>query len=350
MLKYNNAKDWISGANLTETFETDVHHIHPKSKLSGKAVRIRDHIANKCIISKATNRDVIKDRLPSEYIQKIEKIDKMRLSAQQIPIEDQPKEYDKIIQFIEKRKTALCKEANRILDRLKEGNNPVAAEPKKLDITAEISKKEGQKIERKLRFFTQEKCILPDCIQPSIQGSNLCYNHREEEEISGEQGLVETKPIKSSMVREVVAFLNSRGGSLFVGVRDKPDQEDPTPGLGEEMDYLYPDTNDPEERYLQQIQDYIRQQITPKSAYDNNVELQLLKQHKVSGKWYTSEEIQEYEEERANHLRLAIRFLWVDVGSSLEASFEGGKTGYSSTIRQKNAGKEEEKYSLDQER
>ena len=115
MLKYNNAKDWISGANLTETFETDVHHIHPKSKLSGKAVRIRDHIANKCIISKATNRDVIKDRLPSEYIQKIEKIDKMRLSAQQIPIEDQPKEYDKIIQFIEKERLHCAKRQTEFL-------------------------------------------------------------------------------------------------------------------------------------------------------------------------------------------------------------------------------------------
>ncbi len=322
MVKYNVAKDWVSGANLTETFETDVHHIHPKSKLSGKSKRTRDHIANKCFISKETNRSVIKDRLPSEYIQKIEKIDKKRLVAQQIKIEESPTEYDKINQFIDNRKTALCKEANRILDRLQEGNDPLA-EPNKFDITAEISKKEGQKIERKLRFFTQGRCVYPDCKEPSMRNSTFCYNHRDSEEISGEQGLVETKPIKSSMVREIVAFLNSRGGNLFVGVRDKPNQADPTPGLGDEIDFLYPDSDDPEERYLQRIQNYVREQITPKSAYDNNVEFKLLKQDKANGTWYSSEEIQEYEEGKEGALKLGNTILWVNVSGCLEASFDG---------------------------
>ena len=347
MVKHNAANDWISGASLTETLEVDIHHIHPKSRLKGKPNRIKDHIANKCFISKHTNRKVIKDKKPSEYIQKIQRIDKNRLTAHQIPIEDQPIKYDNIEEFIKKRVALLCREANRIIDRLKEGKDPKAAEIKKLDITSEISKKEGEKIERKLRFFTQEKCGILGCKNHSIRDSNLCYQHRESDQISGEQGLVETKPIKSSMVRESVAFLNSKGGSLFVGVRDKPDQEDPTPGLGEEMDYLYPNETEPDEKdekYLQKVQDYVREGIDPKSAYDNNVEVKLLKQNKATGKWLEPEEIHDLEQEENNSLDVGNTVLWVNVGCSLEASFEGVRQKkYEKFDKKSNVKKEENK-------
>jgi hypothetical protein len=68
LLVIQGARDWITGAVARED-DLDDHHIVPQSwgkkHLAGKAV---DTILNRTALSSDTNRNIIRDRLPNEYL------------------------------------------------------------------------------------------------------------------------------------------------------------------------------------------------------------------------------------------------------------------------------------------
>ena len=68
LLVLNGARDWISG-NAPQHFDLDDHHIVPKSLASDFARNTSiDTILNRTPLTSETNRDVIRDRLPNEYL------------------------------------------------------------------------------------------------------------------------------------------------------------------------------------------------------------------------------------------------------------------------------------------
>ncbi len=68
LLVLNGARDWISG-NAPQHNDLDDHHIVPKSLGSEYALNTSiDSILNRTPLTSETNREVIRDRLPNEYL------------------------------------------------------------------------------------------------------------------------------------------------------------------------------------------------------------------------------------------------------------------------------------------
>ena len=68
LLVINGARDWISG-NAPQHDDLDDHHIVPKSLGSEYALDTSiDTILNRTPLTSETNRDIIRDRLPNEYL------------------------------------------------------------------------------------------------------------------------------------------------------------------------------------------------------------------------------------------------------------------------------------------
>ncbi len=68
LLVLSGARDWISG-NVPQHDDLDDHHIVPKSLGSEYALHTSiDSILNRTPLTSKTNRDIIKDRLPNEYL------------------------------------------------------------------------------------------------------------------------------------------------------------------------------------------------------------------------------------------------------------------------------------------
>ena len=68
LLVLNGARDWISG-NAPQHDDLDDHHIVPKSHGSEYALNTSiDTILNRTPLTSETNREVIRDRLPNEYL------------------------------------------------------------------------------------------------------------------------------------------------------------------------------------------------------------------------------------------------------------------------------------------
>ena len=68
LLVLEGARDWITG-KVPRHGELDDHHIVPKSRAGEFALRTSiDTILNRTPLTKETNREVIKDRLPNEYL------------------------------------------------------------------------------------------------------------------------------------------------------------------------------------------------------------------------------------------------------------------------------------------
>ena len=68
LLVLNGARDWISG-NVPLPGDIDDHHILPKSKGGEYAKNTPiDSILNRSPLTSETNREIIKDRLPNEYL------------------------------------------------------------------------------------------------------------------------------------------------------------------------------------------------------------------------------------------------------------------------------------------
>ncbi len=127
LTRKNEAMDWGTGLPLKHGMwgkmnQLEMHHIFPKSKLYKKGFRRPEvnALANFCFLTKDTNLK-IGNRMPHEYLPKVEGRHPGALRSQWIPEDPDLWRVENYLDFLEARRELLAAETNRLLERLLHG-------------------------------------------------------------------------------------------------------------------------------------------------------------------------------------------------------------------------------------
>ncbi len=127
VLKYNGAKDWLTGLQLSDktlgdTHKIQYHHIFPKSLLheAGYEQKEINEIANLAFIGGKTNRHIL-NKEPKVYFEKeiIPKRGEEALISQHIPLDRTLWEISNYKNFLNYRRTEIARIINKFLSRFK---------------------------------------------------------------------------------------------------------------------------------------------------------------------------------------------------------------------------------------
>lgn len=202
----NGAHDFVDGT-YPEDNELDVHHIFPKSKgQQYKGDTSIDSILNKTLLKSETNRNYIRDKSPSEYILSLferstEKKVRAQLNTHLISREgvDYMKE-DKFAEFVNTRRETIRGQIRKLIN---DDDNQTDAY-----VAGLLHREESMHLEYK---------------------SSLQWNIKERRV---------DRNLRIEVIKEISAFVNTRGGKLLIGVND-----DGTP-IGIQNDIKYIGSND----------------------------------------------------------------------------------------------------------
>lgn len=195
--KAHGAVDWANGTPLSATYGKAYyihrHHIFPKSLLQKSLFDAENHlhrkiineIANRAFLTAATNWD-ISNRAPSEYLPEVEDRFPGALTSQFIPMDPNLWELERYEDFLDARRTIIARKANEFMSSLLAQTEP----SKELPLAEIIQLGESSGLEFK---------------------STLQWDV-----VRGEQN----KHLRHSVLKTIVAFLNSDGGTLVIGVED----------------------------------------------------------------------------------------------------------------------------------
>jgi hypothetical protein len=124
LTRMGQARDWGTGlplkANLLgKMSRLEVHHIFPKAQLYKRKYKRPEvnALANFCFLTKDTNLDIT-DRLPEEYLPKVEESHPGALASQWIPNDRTLWRIQNFRDFLEARKALLAAEVNRFMEEL----------------------------------------------------------------------------------------------------------------------------------------------------------------------------------------------------------------------------------------
>ncbi|MEM1971312.1 MAG: DUF262 domain-containing protein [Candidatus Anstonellales archaeon] len=124
LVHMNKAMDWFSATDLTNTDTVELHHVFPKKVLKDKGditdEQIND-IRNIVFISAKANRR-ISSKEPRDYF-KSENIDKNRLNAQLIPLDDDLHRKEAYNEFLKKRGELIVNSLNNVLANMYKGHS-----------------------------------------------------------------------------------------------------------------------------------------------------------------------------------------------------------------------------------
>ncbi len=128
LTRKNEAMDWGTGLPLKHGMwgkmnQLEMHHIFPKSKLYKKGFRRPEvnALANFCFLTKDTNLK-IGNRMPHEYLPKVEGRHPGALRSQWIPEDPDLWRVENYLDFLEARRELLAAETNRLMERLLHGD------------------------------------------------------------------------------------------------------------------------------------------------------------------------------------------------------------------------------------
>lgn len=189
-LKHAGAKDWLSGLNISLTNQGKLHyvqhhHIFPKAVLKGAGYESGEinEIANLAFVAGGLNRS-LGSKPPATYFPGvIEARGQEALASQCIPLSQDLWEVANFRQFLEWRRAELARTVNSFLDQIE--SDEVA-----YDLEEMVSAGENELVEYK---------------------SSARYNSH--------TGGVD-RVLEMTIVKGIVGFLNSRGGTLLIGVND----------------------------------------------------------------------------------------------------------------------------------
>ena len=197
LAKAHGAVDWFNGLSLAApvggTYGIHSHHIFPQSRLYENGYSSDSHldrqmvnaIANRAFLTGETNLS-IGNRPPEEYMPEVEERFPGALSSQFIPADPQLWRLDRYRDFLNARRALIAAGLNRFLDDLIIEDEPAAMR----SLSDLISMGEGTGLEFK---------------------STLQWD------------VVEGKPnkgLRDTVLKTLVAFMNSDGGTLLIGVED----------------------------------------------------------------------------------------------------------------------------------
>jgi len=211
LARRNNAKDWGSGLifslqHLGREFKNEYDHIFPRSKLDPllmkqyddkqKAKRLTNDIANIAFLTKRNNA-IKSNKLPQEYFRTIiNERGEDALTAQNITLDDALWSLDSYEDFLKDRRKRIVQGINNLMESLER------EEPEKEKPLEEILKG-GE------TYTLEFKSSLRWDYKQNMENTKLDY------------------PI----LKTLTAFMNSEGGTLYVGVSNDGD------ALGIEQDY-----------------------------------------------------------------------------------------------------------------
>ena len=197
--KDKKAVDWATGGTIYDTigpyYSIQSHHIFPQSLLYKKGFDPENHldkkkvneIANRAFITRDANYQ-ISNKKPSDYLHKVEKQYPEALKQQFIPMDQTLWEVDRYEDFLEKRRELIADGINVFIRRLREKNLKQRKDWKKI-----ISRGEDDFVEFKssMRWDYRYKSI--------------------------------NKNLEHAIAKTISGFLNTEGGTLFIGVKDDTD-------------------------------------------------------------------------------------------------------------------------------
>jgi hypothetical protein len=201
--KSNKAIDWANGGaiygTIGENYSIQSHHIFPKGYLNSNGFDSENHldrkkvneIANRAFITRDANYS-ISDTAPEKYLPKIEKEYPGAISKQFIPNDPEIWNATSYETFLDQRRTLIANEINSFLENLKQ---------QRIDMEPVKAKEESpwkELIKKGENNFVEFKSSLRYCLR-------------------------EQKPMKyieHAIAKTISAFLNSEGGTLFIGVDD----------------------------------------------------------------------------------------------------------------------------------
>ena len=197
LAKARGAVDWFNGASLTnpigDAYRIHSHHIFPQSKLYEQGYSSDSHldrqmvnaIANRAFLTGATNLS-IGNRLPEDYLPEVEERYPGALDSQSIPIDPQLWRLDRYRDFLKSRRELLANRLNSLMEDLVAEEEPTSTRP----LTDLIAMGEGISLEFK-------STLQWDVVQ-GRQNTDL----------------------RDVVLKTLVAFMNTEGGTLLIGVED----------------------------------------------------------------------------------------------------------------------------------
>lgn len=201
--KANKAIDWANGGTIYGTigdyYSIQSHHIFPQAYLYQNGYNSHNHldkkkvneIANRAFITRDTNYS-ISDKSPTEYLPKVDAEYPKAIEKQFIPSDPSLWEASNYEEFLRQRREWIASAINGFLTQLKEH------EAEATSVVENQNRSWNHLIANGETNFTEFKSTLRFCLR-------------------------EKKPmpyIEHSILKTINAFLNSEGGTLFIGVDD----------------------------------------------------------------------------------------------------------------------------------
>lgn len=236
LTKVEGAVDWFNGSPLGETHGSDYeihnHHIFPKSLLYEERYDPDDHlerkkvneIANRAFLTASTNVD-LGSQEPAEYLPEVAEKYPGALKNQFVPMEPDLWKLKNYEEFLKARRGLMVQAINEFMDSL-------VTEPEDLE-----HKPIGDVIQRGESSTLEFKASLQWDIRKDEKGTYL----------------------RHEVLKTIVAFLNSEGGLLVIGVEDDGN----VLGLEEDVRLAGGDIDSFEQLLTNLIKEYIGPEYSP---------------------------------------------------------------------------------------
>ena len=233
--KAHGAIDWFNGLPLAapvgDHYRIHSHHIFPQSVLYRNGYSSDSHvdrkivnaIANRAFLTQETSFSIA-SRLPEDYLPEVEARFPGALQRQFIPMDPQLWQVDRYREFLETRRRLIADRLNNFLDALISEEEPAITRP----LAELIRMGEGPSLEFK---------------------STLQWDVVQERQ---------NKELRDAVLKTIVAFMNSEGGTLLIGVEDSGHIF----GLEQDLRMLGGSTD----RFLQLINTIVADSIGPQYA------------------------------------------------------------------------------------
>jgi len=204
--KSKGAIDWFNGSKLHSkligsSYYLEKHHIFPKNRLekigyyqTSEKQKMVNEIANRAFLTAKANKEISNSE-PIQYLEKVKEKYPNALEQQFVPKNEEYWKLDAFELFLKKRRKKIADEINNFMEHL------IDDEIIKVKIADLIKKEESNNLEFKSTFSWDIK----------------------ENKID--------KDLKFNVLKSVVGFMNSNGGTLLIGVDDEHQV------VGMELDY-----------------------------------------------------------------------------------------------------------------
>lgn len=248
LAKHNGAVDWFNGNRLHSnllgnSYKLHKHHIFPKDRMKKKGYNDREkmklvnEIANRAFLTERANKQILAQK-SSIYLKKVLEKYPKSLDQQLVSTKEVLWDEDNFMDFLKDRRARIAKGINHFMESLIKKDIP--------DV------KIGDLIKSEESFNLELK-------------SSFAFDVKEDKE---------NKELRNSVLKEIIAFMNSGGGTLIIGVND----EHKVIGLEKDYELTHKGNKD---GFIQEFTQFVESGIGGFNNFKRCVEIEF---HKIDGK------------------------------------------------------------------